>query len=108
MPCSKSRVAEIPFGDLITNKKDVELALRRAQTAILNPSIESHKFLAMTADQLRKGVQGSKPLLFSKNVVCVDLQGPDLTDLAFIDLPGEYRFQTSIQPILISSNIHQV
>lgn len=89
MPCSKSRVAEIPFGDLITSKKDVELALRRAQTAILNPSIESHKFLTMTADQLRKGVQESKPLLFSKNVVCVDLQGPDLTDLAFIDLPGK-------------------
>ena len=22
------------------------------------------------------------------NVVCVDLEGPDLTDLAFIDLPG--------------------
>lgn len=85
----KWRVAEIPFGDLITDKKDMELALRRAQAAILNPSIGSHKFLTMSAEQLRKGVQGSKPMLFSKNVVCVDLAGPELTDLAFIDLPGE-------------------
>lgn len=67
----------------------MELALRRAQAAILNPTIESHKFLGMSAEQLRKGIQGSKPMLFSKNVVCVDLQGPDLTDLAFIDLPGK-------------------
>lgn len=87
---SQTEVTELPFGDIITDKDEVELALRRAQAAILNPTIESHKFLGMSAEQLKKGVQGSKQMLFSKNVVCVDLQGPDLTDLAFIDLPGMY------------------
>lgn len=66
----KEETSEVKFGDLITNKSDVEPALRRAQEKILNPSGTGN------------------PLQFSKNVVCVDLQGPDLTDLSFIDLPG--------------------
>lgn len=66
--------------------------LRRAQAAVLNPNVDPNKILGMPADALRKpgGVKSEhKPLLFSKNVVCVDLQGPELVDLAFIDLPGQ-------------------
>lgn len=82
-------MSEIPFGELITDKSDVELALRRAQAAVLNPHISSSTFLGLNAGQIKDGIESSeKPLLFSRNVVCVDLQGKDLVDLAFIDLPG--------------------
>ncbi|EPQ51165.1 hypothetical protein GLOTRDRAFT_141261 [Gloeophyllum trabeum ATCC 11539] len=83
-------VQEVPFGGAITNKGDVELALRRAQAAVLNPSVSPSKFLLMSADHLKAPAGTRKTLDFSRNVVCVDLVGPDLTDLSFIDLPGTY------------------
>ena len=40
-------VAEnIPFGSVIMDKKDVEERIRRAQRAILNPSLKPATFLA--------------------------------------------------------------
>jgi hypothetical protein len=39
----------------------------------------------MPLDDLRKPPSTKS---FSRDVVCVDLQGPELTDLSFIDLPG--------------------
>lgn len=38
---------EFSFGDLITDPKDVEKMLRRAQLAILNPSVEARKFVGL-------------------------------------------------------------
>jgi hypothetical protein len=78
-------VAEnIPFGPLITEKGDVEERIRRAQRAILNPSVGPDVFL-MGPD----GEPDGRPeLSFSKNCVSLELSGPDLTDLSFCDLPG--------------------
>lgn len=89
------KVHEEPFGDVITRKSDVELALRRAQAAVLNPAAGVAEFVDADVEELRSG----KALPFSRNVVCVDLEGPDLTDLSFIDLPGEFlsRHLTSSQ-----------
>lgn len=43
----------------------------------------------MSYDELKKGIPGAlKALDFSRNVVCIDIWGPGLTDLSFIDLPG--------------------
>jgi len=84
----KDQVLEVPFGPLITDKANVELALRRAQAAILCPQIESADFLTMDEEGISSTVLEEASLSFSKNVVCVDLEGPDLTDLSFIDLPG--------------------
>ncbi|KAJ7668026.1 P-loop containing nucleoside triphosphate hydrolase protein [Mycena rosella] len=81
-------VAEHRFIDMITDKNEVEVALRRAQLAVLNPSVSFAQILEMSAEDLRNGIPGSEPLLFSRNVICVDLEGPDLTDLMFLDLPG--------------------
>ncbi|KIM82118.1 hypothetical protein PILCRDRAFT_485567 [Piloderma croceum F 1598] len=82
------KVSEVRFGSLITDKGDVELALRRAQAAVLNPSLPDTSFLACSMDELKNGARGNqKPLQFSRNVVCVDLEGPTLTDLNFIDMP---------------------
>ncbi|TFY58995.1 hypothetical protein EVG20_g7953 [Dentipellis fragilis] len=96
----KKDVSEVPFGDQITDPSEVELQLRRAQAAVLNPHVRTHDFLSMSAQQIKAGVKSSaKPLLFSRNVVCVDLQGPDLVDLSFIDLPG--LIQVADDPMLL-------
>lgn len=81
----KGKVEEVPFGPLITKKEDVELALRRAQSAVLNPTVPTAELLGKTADSLRRIDNQYK---FSRNTVCIQLSGPELTDLAFVDLPG--------------------
>lgn len=57
--------------------------IRRAQTAILNPSTSPLSFLVGEIPQ-----DPPRQLHFSSNVVCIDLLSPDVTDLSFIDLPG--------------------
>lgn len=84
----KDEVSEELFGPRITSKADVEMRLRQAQATVLNPQNSANLYLAMTEDSIGAGASGSGTLSFSKNVVCVDLEGPDLTDLSFIDLPG--------------------
>ncbi|KAG6887566.1 hypothetical protein C0992_011789 [Termitomyces sp. T32_za158] len=73
------------FGPDITEKRDVEIWIRRAQAAILNPLISPRDFFDKTERELKRR---SNELQFSKNVVCVHISDPDLTDLSFIDLPG--------------------
>ncbi|KAJ3866155.1 P-loop containing nucleoside triphosphate hydrolase protein [Lentinula novae-zelandiae] len=80
-------VTENIFIGNITDKSQVEFALRRAQFSVLNPEISWDKILKSPIEELKKLVN-AKSLPFSQNVVCVDLEGPDLTDLSFIDLPG--------------------
>lgn len=84
------KVSELPFGEIIWEKGEVELALRRAQTAVLNAHIPFEEILTMSKKQLKE-VKDEKTLRFSRNIICVDLEGPDLTDLSFIDLPGSFR-----------------
>ncbi|KAI0706855.1 P-loop containing nucleoside triphosphate hydrolase protein [Cerioporus squamosus] len=72
------------------DEDDVEPMLRRAQAAVLNPDDEPSKFLSLSEEEVKsgKGLKGPKSLLFSRNVVCVELKGPELADLSFVDLPG--------------------
>ncbi|GJE97016.1 P-loop containing nucleoside triphosphate hydrolase protein [Phanerochaete sordida] len=81
------KVEELAFGDVITDPQDVELVLRQAQTAVLNPSKDESSFLGLSEATLKqRGTKNELP--FSRNAVCVDLSGPGLVDLAFVDLPG--------------------
>lgn len=80
-PCD---VVNIPFGSAITDKADVEDRIRRAQRAILNPSINSQKFLHELEDQTDEQAE----LSFSKNCVSLEISGKDVADLSFVDLPG--------------------
>lgn len=82
----EDEVIEEPFGNPIFEKDEVEIMLRRAQTAVLNPDEDSQDFWNLTANEL-KG-RGENKLQFSKNTICIDLSGPDMVDLAFVDLPG--------------------
>ncbi|KAK7461117.1 hypothetical protein VKT23_009043 [Stygiomarasmius scandens] len=82
-------VSESLFGDIITDKSKVEPMLRRAQVSVLNPEVSTTKILSSTLDELKEWSEKSlETVPFSRNVVIVDLEGPELTDLAFIDLPG--------------------
>lgn len=91
-------VSEIPFGGPITDKSHVELALRKAQFAVLNPGVPAKKILNATSAEELTDMATDKSQSFSKNVVCVDLQGPELTDLSFIDLPGQWCTVSLLEP----------
>lgn len=80
-------IREVPFGDLITNPTDVEIQLRRAQAAVLSPSIDPSQFLTKSADDLQ--ALSRTFANFSRDVVCIDISGPELTNLDFVDLPGK-------------------
>lgn len=84
----RDKVQELAFGEAIIDPKDVEPALRQAQAAVLNPSAPTSGFLGMTDVMLKKRFPQNE-LMFSRNAVCIDLSGPGLVDLAFVDLPGK-------------------
>ncbi|KAJ3104555.1 hypothetical protein HDU97_009067 [Phlyctochytrium planicorne] len=85
---------EIMFVEEIKNPDDVELAVRRAQKALLNPSSDPLKYLTAVFDDrtiaARDNEAKSNELKFTKNVVCVDIRGAGV-NLTLIDLPGIIR-----------------
>ena len=78
---------EIAFGPNITDKKEVDIWLRRAQTAILNPGVPPESFYKKSAQELRNF---TSPIShkFSRNVISIFIEDPHATDLSFVDLPG--------------------
>ena len=94
-------VEEVDFGPRLLDKSKVETMLRRAQAAVLNPSRPLSEFLAMDERDKRLTTKEENQYQFSRNVVCVDLTGPDLGDLSFVDLPGTFRHSARIECMLI-------
>ncbi|KAJ7467527.1 P-loop containing nucleoside triphosphate hydrolase protein [Mycena latifolia] len=84
----QAEVLKKPFGGIISEKDEVEVMLRRAQLAVLDPRTAIPTIMKMGVEELKEKMQDGKTASFSKNVVCIDLEGPDLTDLQFVDLPG--------------------
>lgn len=95
---------EIPFGDRIKDSLQVEGRLRRAQLAVLSGKRVFGDILNMSEEEFdrdaQRHVQSTSGMKFSRNTVCVDIAGPDLTDLSFIDLPG--LFQRLLNILIIS------
>jgi hypothetical protein len=82
---------EIDFGPVIYDPALVEMAIRRAQLAILNPSIEPHNFVTYNIPdfETKEPPMGSKKQHeFSRSVIVLEIAGPDVTDLTLVDLPG--------------------
>jgi hypothetical protein len=73
-------------GTQLTDRLEVQERIRRAQLAILNPTVEHSTFLH--ADE---NAQYPSPRSFSQNCVIVVLSGRELSDLNFVDLPGAVR-----------------
>ncbi|KAJ7187045.1 P-loop containing nucleoside triphosphate hydrolase protein [Mycena filopes] len=103
----ETTASTVAFGSTITDKRTVELWLRRAQAAILSPHIPHQNFYIKTENDLRNPPADDQRLAFSKNTVVVDLSDPKITgqctirsascamalnnlstDLSFVDLPG--------------------
>ncbi|KAG6846291.1 hypothetical protein H0H93_014836, partial [Arthromyces matolae] len=73
------------FGEVISTKSEVEDRIRRAQWAILNPTLRN----AHGARHFLTGDHGETlELTFSNSFVSLQISGPDVADLSFCDLPG--------------------
>jgi hypothetical protein len=97
---TQKRKTESTFGSIVHDTVELEKVLRRAQLAILNPSLPPIAFVDFDLDSLQDGVPplgSNEQLAFSSNVVCLDVSGPDVPDLSFIDLPGEYLVALALQ-----------
>ncbi|KAF7304023.1 hypothetical protein MIND_00633500 [Mycena indigotica] len=70
------------FGDPVADKSEVEDRIRRAQRAILNPSTSSKSFLGDDNED------DMNELSFSNNYISLQISGPEMADLSFVDLPG--------------------
>jgi len=97
------KISEIAFGEILHSPEGVEAALRRAQLAILNGSVAPADWAKASDADVKKAKEGSlvlgskKQLSFSTNLVCMDVSGPDVTDLAFLDLPVRFRYLFVVQ-----------
>ena len=80
---SKLGQSKEPFGDMITDRVSLEGLVLRAQLAILNPSIPFTRFLHEDLD-----LDAPSELSFSPDIVCLEITGPEYTDISFVDLPG--------------------
>jgi hypothetical protein len=76
------------FGDTIFDKSAVEDRIRRAQRAILNPSKPPRSFLEDIEEDTTE-------ISFSINYISLQISGPEVADLSFVDLPGK-RCQRSL------------
>eukprot|EP01083_Nonionella_stella_P035927 98012_1 len=72
-PLGAGEIRTENFESMIYEKGQVDSVVTRAQTALLNPSGRK---------------MGQNELKFSRNVVCIDIQGPGVGNLSIIDLPG--------------------
>uniref|UniRef100_A0A0W0FIG9 Dynamin family protein n=1 Tax=Moniliophthora roreri TaxID=221103 RepID=A0A0W0FIG9_MONRR len=100
------------FGPVrITDKEDVELWIRRAQTAILNLHRSSSDFEKMSAEDLRRVADDDKKqdnprmLAFSKDLIEVEIRDPELPPLTFVDLPGLIQHHKESSTIQLVRNM---
>ena len=94
------RVDERDFGPLLTDKSAVEPLLRRAQRAILRPTLD-HKLFLRDRDLT---ITEAPPQSFSHNCVCMRIRGPDVPDLYFYDLPGaDFESNPSAGKLILSA-----
>jgi hypothetical protein len=94
-----ANLQKIPFGEPITEKSQVTERIRRAQRAILNPSTPSNVFL--------QGDNAERELSFSANRIVLDISGPDVTDLNFIDLPGWFLCIDALTTSCVLNTFHR-
>ena len=84
------QVRNIDF-DATNDPQKVAIILRRAQLAILNPSVSPAKFVTLDVDSVAGNeapLGSTEQYQFSINTVCVYIEGPAVADLSLTDLPG--------------------
>jgi GTP-binding protein EngB required for normal cell division len=79
---------------VLTDRSEIAEAIKWAQTAILNPDVDSQTFVpgknaVAMHDRSHGLVKNTEE--FSPNIVRLNISGPDLPTLSFYDLPGVIR-----------------
>jgi hypothetical protein len=95
-----------PFGGPVTDKNLLENLVLRAQLAILNPNVSSATLLYPDVD-----LSAPSELSFTPNIVCLEITGPDYTDISFVDLPGtspKFRVQDTRFLMVLTGLIRNV
>ncbi|KZT61034.1 hypothetical protein CALCODRAFT_447877 [Calocera cornea HHB12733] len=82
---SQDKIEPVPFGESFDDPALVEVMLRRAQLAVLDPDNHPGLYLHVDPDMC---IIPDAQLKFSKNVICIEISGPGLADLTLVDLPG--------------------
>ncbi|KAJ3865875.1 P-loop containing nucleoside triphosphate hydrolase protein [Lentinula novae-zelandiae] len=95
------------------DRANVDLWLRRAQASILCRERPISDFQIMGLNELKRLKPGEGSMLaFSMNVIQVQLEDPEATDLTFIDLPGliqnASQSEISIAQDLVKKNIEEI
>lgn len=88
-----------PFGTPISDRTDVEMRIRQAQQALLNPDMPMEMFLTS------RGMSKPSALRFTRNSIVVEIKGQGVDDLAFVDLPGRYITSNGCLGLLTESFI---
>jgi GTPase SAR1 family protein len=76
----------VPFCN-VSNRQELEHAIRLAQLANLNPSSDPMKYVGMTPNVAHKESIIAQTE-FSPNSVIVEIRGEGVPNLSFVDLPG--------------------
>jgi hypothetical protein len=71
----------------VTHRDEVPLALKRAQLALLNPSLKDRTHFLRYSDTACIAAAASAETKFSSSIVVLEITGADV-DVSFIDLPG--------------------
>ena len=82
---STKKPVTIQFGDVITDRSEVEERIRRAQRAVLSPNIDHARFLGGSENECPQA-----ELTFTSDSVQVEISDRNLTNLSFFDLPGTF------------------
>lgn len=109
LPADQFRTVE--FGPVLENIEDIELVLRQAQVAILNPKEKTESFLSKTSEELQfyrtPQAFASGTLKFSKNTVVVEIRSEDGVNLSFVDLPGTLCRSSQLHQLTLSTGLIQ-
>jgi GTPase SAR1 family protein len=80
----RSSLEEVDF-TTTTDVNHLGLLIKRAQLAIINPSIDSHRYIPGADNEIETDEHQTE---FSPNVICISISAPGLPNLSFYDLPG--------------------
>ncbi|KAJ3000968.1 hypothetical protein HDV02_000037 [Globomyces sp. JEL0801] len=95
-------VQEVQFCN-VNSPNGLDLILKKAQLAILNPSTDPLSFLNSEIPTY----DDENELMFSRNVICVDITGANV-DLTLIDLPGIIHSVSSNQDMRMITMVESV
>jgi hypothetical protein len=88
---ASKKAVTIQFGEIITDRSQLEERIRRAQRAVLSPNTDHTLFLNKPEEECPPA-----ELTFTTDSVQIEISDRNLTNLSFFDLPGTFFILLSI------------